>query len=131
MAKISDLQMRIKKTGDESLLIEVDYDLSFFETEVELNIEFMEFVAVVSTDGESNIYDYNKFIELWWLPDKGTDELVNRIHQGSIKPGGKAKLHRRFEGELKNGDVHKYDQSTLKPFVLVNPQITPHLLVGE
>lgn len=131
MAKISNLQMQIRKTPEHTIAVTIEYDLSFFDTEVELNIGFWEFAAVVSTEGELNVFDYSQFINLWWLPGKGTDELVNRIHHGVIKPDGRKELHRRFEGELENGNATLHDTSSLKPFVLVNPQITPHLLIGE
>lgn len=131
MAKISNLQMHLKKTPKHTISVKIEYDLSFFETEVELNIGFWEFVAIVSTDGELNVFDYNQFINLWWLPDKGTDELINRIHLGTIKPDGEKLIHRSFEGSITNGGNISPKTEGLKPLVLVNPQITPHLVVGD
>jgi len=136
MAEISDIRFSAEPSRnkkDKSINVKIDYIIKFFENEVKLNLTFWEIAAVIEPENEEEIYDYSKYLGLWWLPDSGAEDILNWIHYGTIAPDGKKEIHRSFEGEITGETLSKQiieRPEKLKSFVFINPQITSHMAVG-
>ena len=135
MAEIRNLNLSVIGGAGGIWRARVEYDIRFFAIEVSLNIAFWELAAVIERDEQlDEWHNYGRHWGLWWQHRGNADELVKWIHAGTVAPGGVFELHRSFEGSLSGPWVTGGPEGgpeELRPLVYVNPQITPHLLIGE
>ena len=135
MAEIRNLALSIISGSGSIRRARVEYDIHFFPIEVNLNVVFWELAAVIETDGQVDQWEnYGRHGGLVWERRDGWDDIVKWIHYGSISPGGQYDIHRSYERDLAGPWVTGSPESgpeELRPLVYVNPQITPHLLIGS
>ena len=113
----------------------IEYDIHFFPIEVSLDIPFWEVAAVIERDDELD--KWNHWHRKWglsWSAKGNLDEIVKWLWAGTVRPNGNDDIHRSWEKDLTGPWVTGSPESgpeELRPLAYVNPQITPHIKIGE
>jgi hypothetical protein len=127
MAVVENQILHIEKSNNTRQMADLDFMISFSQRELEENVTFGLYIAVLQSDSEFEKYHQNPngvfYFNLSMFNPFYNTGFIHWFESKTIQPNGSTKLHFHFEKSLMPNELSD-NQNSYRAFIFVVPEIT-------